>query len=205
MALVKVRNAANDGWIDIGGQVSITQQDAAPATTYPGMLWLDTDETNEMLHDQELSYVHITAGTSWVHGSTSADVVVPWGKNDQFVISDMNSDWNTSTYTFTAPMDGVYDFEFHMLWTSFSFVVNKYFQTKLFVDGSPLFYWRYTSHATHTAYIGVQGAASLILDAAQTVQMKMLQTAGAAIGWHWDTTPGSLYTWLTISQTSGIT
>jgi hypothetical protein len=43
MALVKIRNANDDGWIDIGGGVTIVQQDAEPAATYPGQLWLDTD------------------------------------------------------------------------------------------------------------------------------------------------------------------
>jgi hypothetical protein len=43
MALVKVRNDADDGWIEIGGQVNITQADEEPGSTFPGMLWLDTD------------------------------------------------------------------------------------------------------------------------------------------------------------------
>jgi hypothetical protein len=43
MALVKVRNDADDGWIEIGGQVSILQSDEPPGSTFPGMLWLDTD------------------------------------------------------------------------------------------------------------------------------------------------------------------
>jgi len=45
MALVKVRNDADDGWIEVGGRLDITQSDTAPATTFPGMLWLDTDAT----------------------------------------------------------------------------------------------------------------------------------------------------------------
>ncbi len=43
MALVKIRNDADDGWIEVGGRLDITQSDTAPATTFPGMLWLDTD------------------------------------------------------------------------------------------------------------------------------------------------------------------
>jgi hypothetical protein len=44
MAVVKIRNANDDGWIEIGGGVQIIQQDSAPGSTNPGMLWLDTDE-----------------------------------------------------------------------------------------------------------------------------------------------------------------
>jgi hypothetical protein len=40
---MKVRNANDDGWIEVGGDIPILQQDAEPATTYPGQLWLDTD------------------------------------------------------------------------------------------------------------------------------------------------------------------
>jgi hypothetical protein len=43
MALVKIRNANNDGWVIVGGGNEVIQQDAEPATTYPGQLWLDTD------------------------------------------------------------------------------------------------------------------------------------------------------------------
>jgi hypothetical protein len=39
---MKVRNANDDGWIEVGGDVPILQQDAEPATTYPGQLWLAT-------------------------------------------------------------------------------------------------------------------------------------------------------------------
>jgi hypothetical protein len=47
MALVKVRNDADDGWIEIGGQVSILQSDEEPGSTFPGMLWLDTNAVGE--------------------------------------------------------------------------------------------------------------------------------------------------------------
>jgi hypothetical protein len=44
MALIKIRNETDDGWITVGGAIEIVQQDDPPSPTYPGMLWLDTDE-----------------------------------------------------------------------------------------------------------------------------------------------------------------
>jgi hypothetical protein len=44
MALLKIRNQADDAWIEVGGVLEVIQQDSEPATTYPGQLWLDTDE-----------------------------------------------------------------------------------------------------------------------------------------------------------------
>jgi len=46
MSVVKIRNDADDAWIVVGGGVTVVQQAGAPGTTYPGMLWVDTDADN---------------------------------------------------------------------------------------------------------------------------------------------------------------
>ena len=45
MPVLKIRNAADDGWITIGGTPEIVEQASEPGTTYPGQLWHDTDAT----------------------------------------------------------------------------------------------------------------------------------------------------------------
>lgn len=46
MSVVKIRNDADDAWIVVGGGITVVQQAGAPGTTYPGMLWVDTDAEN---------------------------------------------------------------------------------------------------------------------------------------------------------------
>jgi hypothetical protein len=74
MAIVKIRNAADTGWIDIGGGQVITQQDSAPSTTSPGMLWLDTDEESlpTMLTTSLTLYVATTGNDTTGDGSSTA-------------------------------------------------------------------------------------------------------------------------------------
>ena len=48
MSVLKVRNAADTAWITIGGGVEVIQQDAEPASMFPGMLWLDTDAVGNL-------------------------------------------------------------------------------------------------------------------------------------------------------------
>jgi hypothetical protein len=74
MAIVKIRNAADTGWIDIGGGQVITQQDSAPSTTSPGMLWLDTDEESlpTMLTTSLILYVATTGNDTTGDGSSTA-------------------------------------------------------------------------------------------------------------------------------------
>jgi len=45
MAVLKIRNNADDGWYDVGGIGTVYQADSAPASPHAGQLWLDTDAT----------------------------------------------------------------------------------------------------------------------------------------------------------------
>ena len=76
MALVKVRNDADDGWIEIGGGVQIIQQDSAPSSTNPGMLWLDTDESHGMAIISESLALYIATDGNDTTGD--GDLSNPW-------------------------------------------------------------------------------------------------------------------------------
>jgi hypothetical protein len=144
MALVKIRNDADDGWIVVGGGVEILQQDAEPGSTYPGLLWVDTDADLQMPayiedDDQDTKVqceasgdediVRIDAGGSEVaqfqidgnvqplqpafsvYLSTElTDLAAGTNVTLQFdtEIFDNGADFDTETYTFTAPVDGKY-------------------------------------------------------------------------------------------------
>jgi hypothetical protein len=44
MPVLKIRNAADDGWITLGGTPDVVEQAGEPASTYPGQIWVDTDD-----------------------------------------------------------------------------------------------------------------------------------------------------------------
>ena len=73
MPVVKIRNAADDGWITVGGTPEIVEQASEPATTYPGLIWHDTDATpateDNAIHDNIASEISaITAKGTPVSG-----------------------------------------------------------------------------------------------------------------------------------------
>ena len=45
MGVLKIRNNADDGWIELGGIGTVYQSDSEPATPHAGQLWLDTDDS----------------------------------------------------------------------------------------------------------------------------------------------------------------
>jgi hypothetical protein len=147
MALVKVRNDADDGWIEIGGQVSILQSDEPPGSTFPGMLWLDTNavgEGSQVIRIQDgdgdtMVQCEESADEDKVRIDTEGDEVAIFESlgntqplqpafqvmlsetqyvtvldSDQDIVFetevfDIGENFNTGTYTFTAPVTGKYD------------------------------------------------------------------------------------------------
>jgi hypothetical protein len=152
MSVVKIRNDADDGWIVVGGGVSVVQQAGAPGTTYPGMLWVDTDADNpgnsiiedddndtkiqcEESADEDI--IRFDVAGSEVMNIDSAGIVtkpqqpafnVTLSTNQLNIVTDgtyyivqfdterfdNNGDFNSGTYTFTAPATGKYRFELHL-------------------------------------------------------------------------------------------
>jgi len=147
MALVKVRNDADDGWIEIGGQVSIVQSDAAPGTTFPGMLWLDTNAVGpgvplikdndgdtkincEESGDEDIIRMDTAGNEVWTMSAAGERIMAYQPSFLAYMSADMDnyaritwhtlefdtveynigSHYNTDTYTFTAPVDGIYHF-----------------------------------------------------------------------------------------------
>jgi hypothetical protein len=45
MGVLKIRNNADDGWIELGGIGTVYQSDSAPANPHAGQMWLDTDDS----------------------------------------------------------------------------------------------------------------------------------------------------------------
>jgi hypothetical protein len=119
MTVMKVRNAANDGWITVGGGVDIVQQDAAPASTYPGQLWVDTNQgsgvmpglfTRPQFEYKDANEVTMSAGAYHHDGTT--EQMVSWDSSFDITVT-ATSGWNylyiddsavvtLDTYTLTA-------------------------------------------------------------------------------------------------------
>ena len=64
-------------------------------------------------------------------GSTSFS---PWGASSSYEFVDRNGDWDTSTQTFTAPVDGIYQFNIGFRYSSISGTVAYIYMT-VTVDG----------------------------------------------------------------------
>jgi hypothetical protein len=162
MSVVKIRNDADDGWIVVGGGVSVVQQAGAPGTTYPGMLWVDTDADNpgnsiiedddndtkiqcEESADEDIIRFDV-AGSEAMNIDSAGIVTKPLQPAFHIIasamtnittdttlefdteITDQGNNFNTGTYTFTAPVDGFYN------------LTAAIYMTEL--DGSYT-YWRY--------------------------------------------------------------
>lgn len=119
MALVKIRNANNDGWINVGGGNDVIQQDAEPTPTYPGQLWVDTDaeqpdvggamvllESKEASNDAYLTFTDIPAFSTVrvifeniVPSSTNNDakVQIGYGGTPTYVTSYYGNMWGQTS------------------------------------------------------------------------------------------------------------
>jgi hypothetical protein len=74
-----------------------------------------------------------TAATALSGSGTIAQDI--WGVNSTYVGVDVGGDWDTSTKTFTAPVDGVYHYDWQIRYTEWTGSISYVYQ-KMYVSGT---------------------------------------------------------------------
>jgi hypothetical protein len=218
MSVVKIRNDADDGWIVVGGGVSVVQQAGAPASTYPGMLWVDTDADNpgnsiiedadndtkiqcEETADEDIIRMDCAGTEVWnmsaagertmtkqpafltLLSGTQSNLGVGTLQAVQFdtEVFDQGSDFNTGTYTFTAPVTGRYRLD---VLVYFGYVDKDHDYLQVILTTSNANRYMFTIDpgvlASDPVYWG-QGASLLCdMDANDTAKVDALMAGGVA-------------------------
>ena len=117
-----------------------------------------------------------TASTNQNNFGVGSDVTVNFGTE----VFDQNADYNTSTYTFTAPVTGKYQLNVHLLIEGVQNTPN-YYQLKL-TTSNKVYYETFDPRGFDqgTSYLCVQSTPLADMDANDTALVILTQSGGSA-------------------------
>jgi hypothetical protein len=148
--------------------VEVVESTTAPATTYPGLLWVDTDAANTV---GEPLVVMAYAATSTLTNGVATKLL--WTEE-----VDTNGVFASST--FTAPSDGIYSVNAScLIGPATEFSGGEYFDLIIYVNGTPARYNRVTPDNTTSHYVQNDISSFLSLSAGDTVDIYGWQNSGA--------------------------
>ena len=191
MGVLKIRNSANSAWLEVGGSVSFDPSMLADAD---GDTKIQTEESaDEDIIRMDAAGVEIWRGESdaiiqpvqpWVHAEISVDwsnigvgsiITVPFDTE----VKDVGANFNTSTYTFTAPRDGAYQMSF-MLYLLNIDTAAGYYLVGLNTSNRTYDLYFDPNYTADLLYKGHGASITVDMDENDTAYIRIYQSSGAA-------------------------
>lgn len=179
---------AYNGVLYISLQGSNTNQQPDTATTY----W------SEYLNSSvpTTPYLHAATSSLSQNAADRTETVIQWN----WVLTDTHSAFDTGTYEYEIPEDGLYHIDASVLSSAVTFAAGEYWVVRILVNGNILAIGdRTESAASVTTYAQAQASKTLSLSQGDLVSVAVYHTQGGSVAIYSGTDPEE-YNYFTVAR-----